>query len=143
MEIRERTPFRREDGERWYLVDAAGKTLGRVASRIALILQGKHRPDYTPHLAGDHVIVVNAEKIKVTGKKLEDKVYFWHTGWPRGLRSVKLKDLLARQPERVIERAVRGMLPKNYLRHRLLRRLKVYAGPHHPHQAQRPEKVEL
>lgn len=143
MEIRERTPFRKEDGERWYLVDAAGKTLGRVASRIALILQGKHRPDYTPHLAGDHVVVVNAERIKVTGKKLEDKVYHWHTGWPGGLRSVRLKEFLARHPERVIERAVRGMLPKNYLSHRLLRRLKVYRGPDHPHEAQKPERVEL
>jgi len=142
MEIREKTSFRQADGERWYLVDAAGKTLGRVASRIALILQGKHRPDYTPHLAGDHVVVVNAEKIKVTGKKLEQKIYYWHTGWPRGLRSIRLKDLLARHPERVIERAVRGMLPKNYLSHRLLRRLKVYRGPEHPHQAQKPEKVE-
>ena len=128
----------------WYLVDASGKTLGRLASKIAVLLMGKHKKEYTPHVDnGDFVVVINAEKIHVTGKKLEKKIYYKHTGYMGYLKETPLKDMLAKKPEEVIRLAVRGMLPKNRLRDRRMKRLKVYAGPEHPHQAQNPQKIEL
>jgi large subunit ribosomal protein L13 len=136
---------RKEDVQRdWYVVDATGKTLGRLASEIAKILMGKHKPTYTPHVdGGDFVVVVNAEKVFVTGKKLDKKVYYWHTGYPGGLKQATLRELLQKKPEEVIRLAVRGMLPKNKLRDRRMKRLKVYAGPEHPHKAQNPKPLEL
>lgn len=123
----------------WYLVDAEGETLGRLASEIAKILRGKHKPIFTPHLdTGDHVIVVNAEKIHVTGKKLEEKRYYRYSGYPGGLKSIVLGELLEKHPTRVISFAVRGMLPKNRLGRAIIKKLKVYAGSEHPHEAQRP-----
>lgn len=128
----------------WYVVDATGKTLGRLASEIAKILRGKHKPIYTPHIdCGDYVIVVNADKIKVTGKKLDEKMYYRHSGYPGGFRSISLREQLARHPERVIQSAVRGMLPKNRLGRRMIKKMKVYASPEHPHQAQQPKPLEL
>jgi large subunit ribosomal protein L13 len=128
----------------WYLVDAEGQTLGRLASRIAPILKGKHKPSYTPHLdCGDFVIIVNAEKVRVTGRKLDQKFYYHHSGYPGGLKSTSLRDQLDRHPERVLEAAVRGMLPKNKLGRRMVKKLKVYAGDSHPHQAQQPKPLEL
>ncbi len=121
----------------WHVIDATGQTLGRLASRVAHLLMGKHKPTYSPHLdMGDFVVVVNAEKIRVTGKKLTDKIYYRHTGYMGGIKETVLKDLLARRPGRVMELAVRGMLPRNRLSRALLRHLKVYAGPNHPHEAQ-------
>ncbi len=121
----------------WHVIDATGQTLGRLASRVAGLLMGKHKPTYSPHLdMGDFVVVVNAEKIKVTGKKLTDKIYYRHTGYMGGIKETVLQDLLARRPGRVMELAVRGMLPRNRLSRALLRHLKVYAGPNHPHEAQ-------
>jgi len=128
----------------WYVVDAEGQTLGRLASRIAPILKGKHKPTYTPHLdCGDFVIIVNAEKVRVTGRKLDQKYYHHHSGYPGGLKSTSLRDQLGRYPERVLEAAVRGMLPKNRLGRRMIKKLKVYAGDAHPHQAQQPRPLEL
>jgi large subunit ribosomal protein L13 len=128
----------------WYVVDAEGQTLGRLASRIAPILKGKHKPTYTPHLdCGDFVIVVNADKVRVTGRKLDQKFYHRHSGYPGGLTSISLRDQLARYPERVLQAAVRGMLPKNKLGRRMLKKLKVYAGDSHPHQAQKPKPLGL
>lgn len=122
---------------RWHLIDASGKVLGRLASEIAQLLKGKHRPTYSPHLhLGDMVVVVNAAKVRVTGKKATAKVYYRHTQYPGGLRAITFDKLLAQHPTRVIEHAVKGMLPHNALGRQLLRRLKVYAGPSHPHQAQ-------
>jgi large subunit ribosomal protein L13 len=134
-----------QDRERdWYVVDAEGKTLGRLATQIAEVLRGKHKPTYTPHVdVGDFVIVVNAEKVAVTGKKREDKLYFRHTGYPGGIRSRTLGDLLERRPAEVIRKAVKGMLPRNRLGRQQLRKLRAYAGPDHPHQAQKPEPLEL
>ena len=121
----------------WHVIDATGQTLGRLASRVAGLLMGKHKPTYSSHLdMGDFVVVVNAEKIKVTGKKLTDKIYYRHTGYMGGIKETVLKDLLARRPGRVMGLAVRGMLPRNRLSRALLRHLKVYAGPNHPHEAQ-------
>jgi len=136
---------RKEDVQReWYLVDATGKTLGRLASEIAKILMGKHKPTYTPHVdGGDFVVVVNAEKIHATGKKLDKKIYYRHTGYPGGLKETTLREMLQKKPEEVIRLAVRGMLPKNKLRDRRMKRLKVYAGPEHPHKAQNPKPLEL
>jgi len=136
---------RKEDVQReWYLVDATGKTLGRLASEIAKILMGKHKPTYTPHVdGGDFVVVVNAEKIHATGKKLDKKIYYRHTGYPGGLKETTLREMLQKKPEEVIKLAVRGMLPKNKLRDRRMKRLKVYAGPEHPHKAQNPKPLEL
>ena len=136
---------RKEDVQReWYLVDATGKTLGRLASEIAKILMGKHKPTYTPHVdGGDFVVVVNAEKIHATGKKLNQKIYYRHTGYPGGLKEITLREMLQKKPEEVIRLAVRGMLPKNKLRDRRMKRLKVYAGPEHPHKAQNPKPLEL
>jgi len=128
----------------WYLVDAEGKTLGRLASEIAKILRGKHKPTYVPHMdCGDYVIVVNAEKVRVTGRKLDQKFYYRHSGYPGGLTSISLRDQLQKHPTRVLEAAVRGMLPKNRLGRAMRRKLKVYAGDSHPHQAQQPKVLEL
>ncbi len=134
-----------QDVERnWYVVDAQGKTLGRLATQIATILRGKHKPIYTPHVdCGDFVIVINAEKVWTTGRKLDQKKYYRHSGYPGGLREITLRDQLNRFPERVIEAAVKGMLPKNRLGSAMYKKLKVYAGPNHPHAAQNPEPLEL
>ena len=129
---------------RWLLVDAQGQVLGRLASRIALLLRGKHKPIYTPFIdTGDFVVVINADKIKTTGQKLSQKVYRSYTGYPGGLRQQTLEDVLRKHPERVIEHAVKGMLPQGPLARRMLGKLKVYAGSTHPHQAQQPEHVNL
>lgn len=123
----------------WYVIDAEGQVLGRLATQIATILRGKHKPTYTPHLnCGDFVIVVNAAKVAVTGNRLDQKVYYRHSQYPGGLRQETLRQALAKHPERVIERAVKGMIPHNRLGADVLLRLKVYAGPEHPHQAQQP-----
>ncbi|NIV30733.1 MAG: 50S ribosomal protein L13 [Anaerolineae bacterium] len=136
---------KKEEIERdWYVVDAEGETLGRLASRIAPILKGKHKPIYTPHLdCGDFVIIVNAEKVRVTGRKLDQKLYHRHSGYPGGLKSISLRDQLDKHPERVLQAAIRGMLPKNKLGRRMIKKLKVYAGDSHPHQAQQPKPLEL
>ena len=128
----------------WYVVDAEGQTLGRLATRIADALRGKRKPEYTPHIdTGDFVVVVNAEKIVVTGSKLESKRYYRHSGYPGGLRSRTLAEMLERRPEEVIRKAVKGMLPRNRLGRAQLTKLKVYAGPDHPHAAQQPQPFEL
>ena len=128
----------------WWVVDATDQTLGRLASRIAALLQGKHKPTYSPHLdAGDHVVVVNASRIKVTGNKLVDKIYYRHSNYPRGLKAESLAALLKRKPEIVIERAVKGMLPQSRLGRAMFGKLKVYPGAEHPHQAQQPAPYEL
>lgn len=128
----------------WLLVDATDVTLGRLASEVAQILKGKRKPQYTPHVdVGDFVIIVNASKIRVTGKKLDDKKYFRHTGFPGGLKEISLGDQLAKHPERVIEHAVKGMLPKNTLGRAMGMKLKVYAGPEHKNQAQKPRQITL
>lgn len=125
--------------KKWFLVDAEGKTLGRLATQVASVLRGKHRPDFTPHLdAGDFVIIVNAEKIQFTGKKLTDKVYYHHTMYPNGLKEESVAKILATKPEEAIKKAVWGMLPKDRLGRDLFKKLKVYAGGAHPHQAQMP-----
>jgi large subunit ribosomal protein L13 len=136
---------KKEDVQReWYVVDATGQTLGRLAAQVARMLRGKHKPTYSPSIdTGDYVIVVNAEKIHVTGRKLDQKIYYRYTGYPGGLREVTLRNLLQKHPTRVIEHAVRGMLPKNRLGRRMFKKLKVYAGPEHPHEAQQPESLEL
>jgi large subunit ribosomal protein L13 len=127
---------------RWYLVDAEGQTLGRLATQIADTLRGKRKPQYTPHVdTGDFVVVVNAEKIAVTGTKLDDKLYYRHSGYPGGLRSRPLRDELERRPTEVIRKAVKGMLPRNRLARQQLTKLKVYAGPEHPHKAQDPKPL--
>jgi len=128
----------------WYLVDAEGKTLGRLASEIASRLRGKHKPQYTPHVdTGDYLVVVNAEKIRVTGNKRQDKMYYHHTGWIGHLRSRSLQQMLDDHPERVLEAAVKGMLPHNPLGRAMFKKLKVYAGPEHRHQAQQPQPLEF
>lgn len=128
----------------WFVVDASGQTLGRLASQIARILRGKHKREYSPHVdLGDFVIVINAEKIKVTGRKMTDKVYYRHSGYPGGIKSETLGKLLARKPERVIEKAVRGMLPDNRIGDAMYKKLKVYPGPQHPHEAQKPVPLEI
>ena len=129
---------------RWYLVNAEGQTLGRLATQIADTLRGKRKPQYTPHIdTGDFVIVVNAEKISVTGNKRADKRYYRHSGYPGGLRSRTLQEMLDRRPEEVIRKAVRGMLPRTRLGRKQLTKLKVYAGPDHPHAAQQPQPMEV
>ena len=126
--------------QKWHLVDAKGKTLGRLASRIAILLRGKHKPIFTPHVdAGDFVVVVNAEKINLTGKKWQEKLYIYHTGYPGGLKSTSAEKVRNKNPERLITTAVQGMLPKNKLGKKMIKKLKVYAGEAHPHQAQQPE----
>ena len=136
------TPANRERS--WVLVDASGKTLGRLATQIADVLRGKRKPEYTPHVdVGDFVVVINASRVAVTGNKREQKRYYRHSGYPGGLRSRTLGDQLERRPEEVIRRAVRGMLPRNRLARKQLTKLKVYAGPDHPHAAQKPEPLEI
>jgi len=126
------------------VVDAAGQTLGRMATRIATILRGKHKPMYTPHMdCGDHVIVINAGKIQVTGKRLDQKVYYRHSGYPGGLKSITLRDQLQKHPTRAIQLAVRGMMPKNRLGRQMIKKLRVYASDTHPHEAQQPKVMEL
>lgn len=129
---------------KWYVVDASDKVLGRLATQIAKYLRGKHKPEYTPHAdAGDYIIVINAEKIKVTGKKEQDKVYYSHSGYPGGIKEITFEKLHAKDPTRIIELAVKGMLPKNPLGRDMLRKLKVYVGAEHPHEAQQPEVICL
>ncbi|MDH5766103.1 MAG: 50S ribosomal protein L13 [Gammaproteobacteria bacterium] len=128
----------------WYIVDADGKTLGRLATEIARRLRGKHKAEYTPHVdTGDYIVVVNAEKVRVTGNKAKDKMYYNHSGFIGGLKSISFEKLIAKKPEQVIERAVKGMLPKNPLGRAMFRKLKVYAGPDHKHTAQQPQVLEL
>jgi large subunit ribosomal protein L13 len=128
----------------WHLVDAEGKTLGRLAAELARRLRGKHKPQYTPHVdTGDYIVVVNAEKVRVTGTKLENKMYHRHTGYIGNLRSTSLSDMLARHPERVLEIAVKGMMPRNPLGRAMFKKLKVYAGPEHRHAAQQPQPLEI
>ncbi len=140
------TVFARQETVRrdWYVVDASGKTLGRLASEVAFRLRGKHKPVYTPHVdTGDHIIVLNAEQVRVTGDKLKDKIYYWHTGAIGGIKSRSLEKLLKEHPERVIETAVKGMLPKNPLGRRMFKKLHVFPGGQHPHAAQQPKPLDL
>lgn len=136
---------RREDAQHdWYVVDAAGKTLGRLASEIARRLRGKHKPAYTPHVdTGDYIVVVNAEQVAVTGLKETDKIYYRHTGYPGGIKATPLEKLRATHPERIVANAVKGMMPRNPLGRAMLKKLKVYAGPSHPHAAQQPQTLDL
>ena len=127
----------------WYVVDATGLTLGRLATEVASRLRGKHKPEYTPHVdTGDYIVIVNAEKIQVTGNKAQDKMYYSHTGFPGGLKSINFEKLNQRAPERIIEIAVKGMLPKNPLGRAMYRKMKVYAGANHPHAAQQPLELK-
>ena len=129
---------------KWLIVDAEGQTLGRLATQIAVLLRGKHKPIYSPSVdCGDYVIVINAEKIAVTGNRLDKKVYYRHSGYPGGLRQINLRDQLERFPTRPVELAVKGMLPKNKLGRKMIKKLKIYAGAEHPHEAQMPEPYEL
>ena len=133
----------REIEQHWYVVDAEARTLGRLATQIADLLRGKGKPQYTPHIdTGDFVVVVNAEKVRVTGKKLEQKIYYRHSGYPGGLRERTLAEQLERRPEEVLRKAVKGMLPKNRLASAQITKLKIYAGPEHPHAAQNPTPIE-
>lgn len=128
----------------WYVVDATDKTLGRLAAEIAHRLRGKHKPEYTPHVdTGDYIVVVNCEKVRVTGAKATDKMYYHHTGYPGGIRSASFEKLIDKAPERVLQRAVRGMLPRNPLGRAMFRKLKVYAGSEHPHAAQQPQPLNI
>jgi large subunit ribosomal protein L13 len=128
----------------WYIVDASNEVLGRLASVVAMVLRGKHKPSFTPHVdCGDHVIVINAEKVKLTGNKMSDKQYIRHTGYPGGQRTENPERLLARKPEAVVEKAIKGMLPKSRLGSELFRNLYVYAGENHPHEAQQPKKLDF
>ncbi|WP_105616864.1 50S ribosomal protein L13 [Vallitalea okinawensis] len=129
---------------KWYVIDATGHTLGRLASEVAKILRGKNKPTYTPHVdTGDHVIIINADKVKLTGKKLDQKYYRWHTGHPGGLKEIKYRDLMATKPELAFTLAVKGMLPKNSLGRSMAKKLRVYAGTEHNHDAQKPEVLEI
>ena len=144
MPIKTYTPKGAEIEQRWFIVDAEGLTLGRLATQLAVILRGKHKPTFTPHMdLGDYVIVVNAEKIKVSGKKEEQKQYYRHSGYPGGFRSTSLNDMMRTHPERVLEAAVRGMIPHSSLGEAQMRKLKVYAGTNHPHTAQKPAPLDL
>ncbi|MDI9477050.1 MAG: 50S ribosomal protein L13 [Natronincolaceae bacterium] len=130
--------------KKWYVVDADGKTLGRLSTQIATILRGKHKPEFTPHVdTGDFVVVVNAEKVVLTGKKLDQSFHTHYTGYPGGLRQIPLRRILAEKPEQLIYNSVRGMLPKNKLGRKVLKKLKVYAGPDHKHEAQQPEVLDI
>ncbi len=129
---------------KWYLVNAEGKVLGRLSAEVVKILKGKNKPTYTPHMdTGDFVVVVNAGKVTLTGKKMKDKIYYHHTGYPGGIKEMNAEKLLAKKPTEMIRMAVKGMLPKNSLGRQMLRKLKIYAGPSHPHDAQRPVPLEL
>ncbi|HJZ67329.1 MAG TPA: 50S ribosomal protein L13 [Blastocatellia bacterium] len=133
-----------EQSRKWVLIDADGKRVGRLATAVARLLMGKTKPSYTPFLdVGDHVVIINAEKVVFTGNKLKDKVYRHHTGWPGGLKEIAAERLIQRHPERVLEQAIRGMLPKTKLGRKMGKKLKVYVGSDHPHQAQRPELLAL
>jgi large subunit ribosomal protein L13 len=146
VEIVEKTYVTKKESfqRKWFVVDATGQTLGRLASQVAHRLRGKHKPIYSPSVdTGDYVIVVNAEKVHVTGRKLDQKIYYRHSGHPGNLKQITLRNLLQKHPTRVIEHAVRGMLPKNRLGRRMFGKLKVYAGPDHPHAAQQPKPLEL
>ena len=133
-----------EVARKWYVVDAEGKNLGRMASQVATVLRGKHKPTYTPHVdCGDYVIVINAEKVEVTGKKRKDKIYKRHTGYPGGLREITFEKLQAKNPEEIIRHAIKGMMPKGKLGRQMYRKLKVYAGAEHNHAAQKPEVLEV
>ncbi|AWM81066.1 50S ribosomal protein L13 [Gammaproteobacteria bacterium ESL0073] len=128
----------------WFVIDAAGKTLGRLATEIALRLRGKHKPEYTPHVdTGDYIVVINAEQVKVTGSKTTDKKYYSHSGFPGGIKEITFDKLVVRAPERIIETAVKGMLPKNPLGRAMYRKLKVYKGAEHPHTAQQPQELKI
>lgn len=128
----------------WWIVDAQGQTLGRLASRVAMVLRGKHKATFAPHAdMGDYVVIINADKIHVTGRRMDQKVYYRHTGYPGGIKSMTLREMLKRHPERVLEIAVRGMLPKNRLGRQMIKKLKVYAGDQHPHEAQKPKVLEF
>ncbi len=130
--------------KKWYLIDGEGKTVGRIATKIANLLRGKEKPQFTPHAdTGDFVIVVNADKLKFTGKKWEQKNYYWHTGYPGGIKSITAEDLLKKHPEDILKKAVWGMLPKNKWQKKLITRLKIYAGNEHPHAPQQPETLEV
>jgi large subunit ribosomal protein L13 len=143
MKIRTYSPKLDDIQREWFVVDAKDQTLGRLATQIATLLRGKHKPIYTPHMdVGDFVIVVNADKIRVTGNKLDQKIYYRHSGYPGGIKSRTLRELLDRYPDRVIRLAVRGMLPKNRLGRATIKKLKIYAGDKHPHQAQQPRVYE-
>ncbi|WP_432667275.1 50S ribosomal protein L13 [Wukongibacter baidiensis] len=129
---------------KWYVIDAEGKTLGRLSTQVATILRGKHKPTYTPHVdTGDFVVIVNAEKVVLTGKKLDQKMYRWHTGYPGGLKERTYRDMINTKPEKVVFHAVKGMLPKNSLGRKMLTKLKVYRGSEHKHQAQQPEVLDI
>ncbi len=137
-------PGKQAEPRKWYVIDAEGKTFGRLASRVAAILRGKHKPTFTPHAdMGDFVIVINAEKLVFTGHKLDQKKYYHHTGYPGGLREVTYRSLMEKRPVFALEQAVKGMLPKNSLGRQMFKKLKVYAGPEHNHQAQQPEALEV
>jgi large subunit ribosomal protein L13 len=143
--VRKTYSAKAEEIERtWYVVDAEGKTLGRLATEVARILRGKHKPIYTPHVdTGDYVIIVNADKIRVTGKRLDQKMYYRHSGYMGGLKETSLRTMLDKHPERVLQLAVKGMMPKNRLGRKMYKKLKVYAAPDHPHAAQKPQPLEL
>lgn len=128
----------------WYVIDATGKTLGRLATEVARRLRGKHKPEYTPHVdTGDYIVIVNAEKVHVTGNKFNDKMYYQHSGYPGGMKATSFEKMVQKSPERIIEIAVKGMLPKNPLGRAMYRKLKVYAGPDHTHSAQQPQPLEI
>jgi large subunit ribosomal protein L13 len=138
------TPRAGDIERQWFVVDAEGKTLGRLASQIAHVLRGKHKPTYSPHMdLGDHIVVINAEKIRVTGRKADQKVYYRHTGYPGGLRTTTYEDMLGKHPERILRIAVKGMLPNNILGRQMFKKLRVYAGPEHEHAAQQPQALSF
>ena len=137
-------PKKEEIERKWWLIDAEGKILGRLATEIAVLLRGKNKPSFAAHVdTGDFVVVINAEKVRVTGKKLEEKMYYHHSQYPGGLREQTLKEVLAKKPEEVIEKAVRGMIPHNTLGRAVIKKLKVYKGPAHPHEAQNPQEFKI
>lgn len=130
--------------KKWYLINAQEQVLGRMSSKIATLLQGKHKPTYEPHLdQGDYVVVINAEKIRLTGKKEEKKIYYYHTGYPGGIKEVKFQELLKKNPSKIIMLAVKGMLPHNKLGRAMIKKLKIYSGSNHPHQSQIPQSLEI
>jgi large subunit ribosomal protein L13 len=144
MRIKTYTPKPEDIQREWLVVDAKDQTLGRLASQIAHLLRGKHKPMFSPHMdVGDYVIVINCDKVRVTGRKLDQERYYWHSGYPGGLRSRTLREQMDKYPERVIEAAVRGMLPKNKLGRQMIKKMKVYKGDSHPHAAQKPKVYEL
>lgn len=144
MRVKTYTPKPSEIERKWYLVDAEGQTLGRLASRIASVLRGKHKPTFTPNLdTGDYVVVINAEKIQVTGRKGRDKLYYRHSRYPGGLRSLSFDEMIDRHPDRVIRLAVKGMMPRGPLGREMMSKLKIYAGENHPHSAQQPQPLKM